>query len=39
MTVADADNCFLIKVDFPVALGPKRKNDFLDNKFGRLRIL
>jgi len=29
----------LIKVDFPVALGPKRKNDLLDNKFGKLRIL
>jgi hypothetical protein len=29
ITVAVSDNCRLIKVDFPVALGPNRKKDFL----------
>ena len=35
MTLTEVDNCCLIRIDFPVALGPNRKNDFLDNKCGR----
>ena len=39
ITVAVLDSCRFIEVDFPVALGPNRKKDFLAKRSVRLRSL